>query len=142
MPKKPGIKADPKQWSRQSRQSYGAWLTTEYVDLEYFCCRCGKADVFTAAEQKQSYEEEKNYFWQRRILCRRCWQESNAIRRKLKKFQERWAASRTTLRIDLPFLRGWLDALVRLEEYGSYPRTDRAKKNMLAKLIAAADAKR
>ena len=50
---KRAVKADPTQWSKESRQSYGAYLTKEYADIEYFCWRCGKRDVFAAEDQKQ-----------------------------------------------------------------------------------------
>jgi hypothetical protein len=128
------VKADPTQWSKESRQSYGAYLTKEYVDIEYFCWRCGRPDVFTAEDQKNSFEVRKNYFWQRRILCRACWRESNSIRKDLKALQEQWARSKSSLKKDKQFLSRWLQALVRLEEYVPH-RPDTARKNMLARLI-------
>lgn len=128
------VKADPSQWSKESRQSYAADYTKEYEDIEYFCWRCGTRDVFSADDQKHSYEVKKNYFWQRRILCRSCWMEANKIRKSIAACQKEWAASKATLRKDIRFLSRWLQLLTRLEEYVPY-RPDNAKKNMLMKLI-------
>ena len=131
---KRAVKADPNQWSKQSRQSYAVYSTKEYVDIEYFCWRCGKPDVFTAEDQRHSFEVKKNYIWQQRILCRACWAEANGIRKALDTRQARWAKSKTSLQKDNSFLSGWLQLLTKLEEYVPYS-ADAAKKNMLTKLI-------
>ena len=128
------VKADTNQWSRQSRQSYAVYDTKEYVDIEYFCWRCGKPDVFTAEDQRHSFEVKKNYVWQQRILCRPCWAEANGIRKALNARQAQWAKSKASLQKDNSFLSDWLQLLTKLEEYVPY-RADTAKKNMLTKLI-------
>jgi hypothetical protein len=128
------VKADPAQWSRQSRQSYSFYSVKEYVDIKYFCWRCGKADIFSAEDQRASYEVKKNYVWQQRVLCQSCWHESNGIRAELQRFQKKWADSKNSLRKDNVFLVQWFNLLKRLEEYVPY-KPDTAKKNMLAKLI-------
>jgi hypothetical protein len=129
------VTADPTQYSRQSLQSYGAAWIKEYSDIEYRCWRCKKADVFTAEDQKRSFEVKKNYIWQRRNLCRDCWMEANKIRKNLETNQERWASSKTTLKEDLGFLSEWLELLIKLEKYFGY-RPDTARKNMLKKLLS------
>ena len=131
---KRAVKADPNKWSRQSRQSFGAYLTKEYVDIPYFCWRCGKPDVFTAEDQKHSFEVKKNYFWQRRLLCQSCWQQAIVIKKELQSCQKRWASSKPSLQNDKKFLSQWLELLTRLEQYVPY-RPDSARKAMLAKLI-------
>jgi hypothetical protein len=128
------VKADPTKYSKQSLQSYGAELTKEYADIEYNCWRCKKADVFSAEDQKRSFEVKKNYIWQRRILCRDCWMEMNRIKKDLESRQKRWTASRATLQKNVEFLSQWLEGLTKLEEYVPY-RRDTAKKNMLKKLL-------
>lgn len=128
------IKADPSQWSKESQQSYAVCSTKEYRDIKYFCWRCGKADVFTAEDQKHSYEVKKNYFWQRRVLCQECWKESNVIRKELSTCQKKWLAEKGSLKADIPFLSRWLELLARLEQYVPY-KPDTAKKNMLKKLL-------
>jgi hypothetical protein len=134
VPAKRKIKADPALWSKQSKQSYSYYDTKEYEDIEYVCWRCKKPDVFTAEDQKHSYEVKKNYFWQRRILCRSCWMEANKIRESLAKHDEQWPISKAKLRKDTTFLSGWLELLLKLEEYVPY-RANRAKKAMLTKLL-------
>ena len=127
-------KANPGRWSKQSRQSYAVHYTAEYVDINYFCWRCGKPDVFTAADQQHSFEVKKNYIWQRRVLCQGCWSEANTIRKALGAYQARWRDEKASLQKDVPFLSHWLELLTKLEEYVPY-RPDTAKKNMLTKLI-------
>ena len=128
------VKADPTKYSKQSLQSYGASHTKEYADIEYLCWRCKKPDVFSAEDQKHSFEEKKNYIWQRRNLCRVCWMEMNRIKKSLESMQKRWSASKGTLQKDAGFLSQWLETLTTLEEYVPY-RQDTAKKNMLKKLL-------
>ena len=128
------VKSDPTQYSKQSLQSYGAHLTKEYADIEYNCWRCRKPYVFTAEDQKHSFEVKKNYIWQRRRLCRECWMEANRIKKNLDAHQKRWAESKNTLRKDAGFLSAWLELLTKLEEYVAY-RPDTARKNMLKKLL-------
>jgi len=131
---KKAVKADPTQWSKESRQSYAVYGIKEYVDIPYFCWRCGKPDVFTAEDQKHSFEVKKNYVWQRRILCQSCWGEANTIRKALSTCQAQWAKAKSSLQKDVAFLSHWLKLLTKLEEYVPY-RPDTAKKNMLTKLI-------
>ena len=131
---KRSVKADPKKWSQESQRSYASEFTNKYTDINYFCWRCGKPDVFSAEDQKESYEVNKNYFWQRRILCKNCWSESNAIKKELGTCQKRWLDEKASLKKDVAFLSRWLELLMHLEEYVPY-KPDIAKKNMLAKLI-------
>jgi hypothetical protein len=132
------VKADPSQWSKQSRQSYAVYGTKEYVDIQYFCWHCGKRDVFTADDQKYSFEVKKNYIWQQRILCQDCWGEANRIRKGLDFCQEKWLKGKTVLQNDVSFLRQWLQLLQKLEEYIPY-KPDTARKNMLTKLIGRSE---
>lgn len=129
------VAADPTQYSKQSLQSYGADRLKEYLDIEYSCWRCKKVDVFTAQEQKQSFEVKKNYIWQRRNLCRDCWMAANKIRKNLENHQERWASAKKILKDDSHFLSEWLELLIKLEEYAGH-RADTARKNMLKKLLS------
>lgn len=128
------VKADPTRYSKQSLQSYGAPLIKKYTDIGYSCWRCKKPDVFTAQDQKHSFEVKQNYIWQRRKLCRECWMEANGIRQRLEACQKRWAVSKNALRTDVGFLSGWLELLTKLEEYVAY-KPDTARKNMLMKLL-------
>lgn len=128
------IKTDPSQWSAKSRQTLAVFYKKEYEDKKYFCWRCGTPAVFTAEDQKHSYEVSKNHIDQRRILCPSCWREANTLRKKLSRYQLRWSESKPVLRKDQRFLSRWLELLLQLEQYVPY-RADKARKNMLAKLL-------
>jgi len=132
---KRSVAADPRQWSEKSQRSVSAAWKKEYVDIPYSCWRCKKAAVFSAEDQKYSFEIKKNQIDQRRVLCPDCWMEANRIRKSLGTYQARWNDEKKTLKKDTGFLTRWLSLLTTLDEYeGSY-RADTAKKNMLKKLI-------
>ncbi len=91
--------------------------------------------MFTAQEQKFTFEVKKAPIDQRRILCEDCWQQSNQIVRELSENERRWLEQKPTLQKDREFLRRWLELLEEREKYVPY-RSDTAKKNMLNKLLA------
>ena len=129
------VKADPTLWSEKSKQSYAYYCVTTYQDKDYNCWRCGKKSVFTAVDQKYTYEVRKAHYWQQRILCQECWRQKNAITSKIQDCERKWATSKATLQNDREFLQSWLDLLVSREEYVPY-RPNTAIKNMLAKILA------
>ena len=128
------MKANPSNWSKESQQSYAADYTTEYKDKEYNCWRCQRKSVYTARDQKYTYEIHKAYFWQERILCQECWEQKNLIFKKIRKCEEDWAESKQNLRCDEEFLKNWLNLLIMSEEYVPY-KPNTAIKNMLSKLL-------
>jgi hypothetical protein len=129
------VPADPEQWSERSKHSISYHYTREYTDINYNCWRCKAPCVFTAQDQKYTFEVKKASVDQRRIFCESCWSESNQIRAMLDDCASSWAASKKELQHDGAFLTNWLELLVRLEEYVPY-KPDTAKKNMLKKLLA------
>lgn len=68
------VAADTSLWSDASQRSrsYAPGVALDYFDEFYWCCDCGAAAVFTAAEQKRAYEVEKRYFLQTRKRCNAC----------------------------------------------------------------------
>ena len=131
------VPADPSKWSAQSQRSVAAGWTTEYKDIHYKCWHCEADAVFTAGDQKYTYEEKKAPIDQRRILCELCWRESLAIAANLKRYEAQWASSKQSLCKDEAFLRQWLELLQSQERYVPY-RHDIARKNMLRKLLGNA----
>ena len=131
------IPADPTQWSEKSKHSVAFEFTREYEDISYKCWHCQADCVFTAQDQKYTFEVKKASIDQRRILCSECWSESHGIRAALRGCEEQWAKSKSTLQIDKAFLRRWLELLTVLETYVPY-KPDTARKNMLGKLLADA----
>jgi Probable zinc-ribbon domain len=132
--RKGAVKADPTQWSEKGRRSVASEFTTEYRDISYFCWRCGQPDVFTAQDQKQTYEVQKRHPWQQRLLCQQCWREANAVRANLADCEKHWSQTKAALTKDTTFLSRWLHLLITLEEYVPH-RPDTARKNMLTRLI-------
>jgi hypothetical protein len=127
--------ANPRLWSEKSQRSVSASWTKEYRDIPYQCWRCQAEAVFTAQDQKYTFEVLKAPIDQRRTLCEDCWRESLTIDQDLKKFEVHWRAEKSVLRKDREFLAGWLRLLETREEYVAY-KPDTAKKNMLKKLLA------
>ena len=131
------VPADPEQWSDKSKQTVSYGFIREYIDKPYKCWRCREDCVFTAQDQKYTYEVKKASVDQRRSLCASCWSESHRIRNLLAECEQRWAEGKARLQTDRPFLTHWSKLLAALEEYVPY-KPDTAKKNMLAKLLANA----
>ena len=90
--------------------------------------------MFTAEDQRYTYETKRASIDQKRILCEPCWNRSNAISKEMLECERAWAASKPSLSRDKQFLERWSALLEEREEYVPY-RTDVARKNMLAKLL-------
>jgi hypothetical protein len=129
------VPADPEQWSEKSKLSVAFGFRREYKDQPYNCWHCQVACIFTAQDQKCTFEVKKASIDQRRVLCEVCWQESNHIRASLRDCEVQWSLFKAQLQIDEAFLNRWLDLLVALEKYVPY-KPDTAKKNMLSKLLS------
>lgn len=131
-----GVPCDPECWSDESKRSVAYWpLPAEpYRDKAYLCWRCRQPDVFTAAEQKHTFEVRKANISQQRVLCRACHREWVGLEREADDCRRRWAAERQTVRGDPAFLRRWLTVLEALPGYNG-PR-DAATIAMLRKLVA------
>lgn len=129
------VPANPDLWSKESKQSYSYNYIKEYNDIEYTCWHCRNKAVFTAKDQKYTYEEKKAYIDQRRILCNDCWKESNNIAKKIKQCEEKWAEAKATLRNDKSFVTTWLELLVLKDKYAPY-KPNTAAINMLKKILS------
>jgi hypothetical protein len=128
------VPADPTQWSEESQRSVSFEWVREYKDLRYTCWNCKREAVFSASDQKYTYEVRKANINQRRVLCEPCWNESNRVAGELAQCDEQWAGAKDKLRTDSAFLIRWLDLLTLSETY-TYKR-DTAKKNMLKTALA------
>ncbi|WP_083941209.1 zinc-ribbon domain containing protein [Pseudoduganella violaceinigra] len=129
------VPANPEQWSEKSKQSVAFGFRLEYKDKPYNCWHCHADSVFTAQDQKYTFEILRASITQNRILCQPCWTESNRIRASLRDCEEQWSLSKRQLQADETFLGRWLDLLVALEKYVPY-KPDTAKKNMLSRLLS------
>ena len=133
-PSPDSVPADPSKWSASSQRSVSAEWTTEYTSLRYSCWRCRASAVFTAEDQRYTYEVKKASINQQRSLCERCWVRSNAISKELAECETQWVESKSSLTRDRAFLERWARLLEERDEYVPY-RADTAKKNMLARLL-------
>ena len=131
-----GVPSDPECWSGECKRSPDyTFAPKSYRDKAYLCWRCRQPDVFTAAEQKHTYEQLKANLWQSRSLCAACHQERVGLEREARECRLRWAADRAALRRDHDFLLHWLVVLEALPRYGG--ARDSAHIVMLRRLVAA-----
>jgi len=128
------VLADPTKWSEESRRSVAVEFIKKYEDIAYDCWRCRKPAVFSAEDQKYTFEIKKANINQRRVLCPECWKESLIIAAALEDREERWVKEKNVLTHDKAFLTEWLSLLTRREEFIPY-KPDTARKNMLARLL-------
>ena len=113
-----GVPCDPECWSDESKKSVAySFAPRPYRDKAYLCSRCRNPDVFTAAEQKHTFEVCKANISQQRVLCRVCHLEWVKLDREARASRQRWAAEHQTLRCDAEFLRRWLAVLELLPNY-------------------------
>jgi hypothetical protein len=129
-----GVPCDPECLSDDSKRSVAHRFSLEpYQDKAYLCWRCNAPDVFTAAEQKHTFEVRKANIWQRRVLCRACHSEWVKLEQEARECRQRWSAEREALRHDLEFLRRWLVVLEALPGYNG--ARDEANIVMLRRLV-------
>nr|WP_315478951.1 zinc-ribbon domain containing protein [uncultured Rhodoferax sp.] len=128
------VAADPELWSDKRKQSYSYHYIGDYLDIRYVCSKCRADSVFTAQDQKYTFETKKASIDQRRSLCGACWSEAHRIRAQIADFDARWLDSKAKLQKDLEFLKHWMALLVHLEEFSPY-KPDTAKKNMIQKML-------
>ena len=115
-----GVPSDPECWSDDSKQSVANLFPLRpYIDNAYLCWRsgCRASDVFTAAEQKHTFEVQKANISQQRVLCRGCHREWVGLDREARACRQRWATERHAQRRDPEFLRRWLIVLESLPGY-------------------------
>ena len=130
-----GVPSDREQWSDDSKRSVAyTFEPRPYLDKAYHCWRCRAPSVFTAAEQKHTFEVRKASIDQNRVHCRACFAEWCRLDREVRECRRRWVAERVALRRDLEFLRLWLGKLEAMAGFGY--RVDHANITMLQRLVA------
>jgi hypothetical protein len=133
------VPANPDNWSDASKNC-GAYhyAPSAYADYTYKCQSCSQPAVFSAEEQRRTYEERKAYIWQRRTLCPSCFRDRLAVEAELSLIQGLWAAERELCKNDTKFLTRWLELLEQHVRLGA--RRDVANTKMLAKLLGRDEA--
>ena len=121
-------------WSPKSRGGLDEFFAGEFYEDKSFVCRaCGRPGVFTAEQQKYTYEVKKALVYQEHVLCERCFKERNRLAAAAKVFLESWSADRAALKAKPGQLARWKEVLELLPKYGV--RQDTARIRMLARLI-------
>lgn len=106
-------------WSEDSKRSYIFESPPKYYrDIHYDCRRCSTPAVFSAKDQKYTFEVKKAYIWQQRLLCESCWTESNRIQKELEEHETRWLSEKLSLKGNTAFLSSWLGLLEEHAKYG------------------------
>jgi hypothetical protein len=131
------VPANPAEWSEKSQRSVAADFRREYKDIKYKCWHCQVDAVFSAADQKYTYEVKKADINQQRRLCEPCWRHSIEIARELEACVRLWADAKAARKYDTTFLARWLSLLEEQEAYVPY-KHDVARKNMLRRLLGDA----
>ncbi len=105
-------------YSDSSKKSIGfEFLDDYYEDVKYRCKKCYKQDVFTAEEQKITFEVKKAYMWQQRFLCNLCYQEMSSIKNELNKIDSDYLENKEAVVGNEELLKRWLYLL---KEYPKY----------------------
>lgn len=131
------VPVDTSQWSQASRRSMTCEpIGDHYSDRTLSCRNCRNAFVFSAQQQRETYEVRKAYIAQQRCLCPQCWPQRLQLVGELKRLRSRWASDRAGVKRDPQALRRWRELLAQAPRYGL--RRDRAQCAMVDRLLAAA----
>lgn len=125
--------ADPSLWSEKCQELVAAWFRQHYTDKHYACSTCRAPCVFSAVDQKHSYEVKKNHIDQSRDLCEACWKDKLRLAAAIEVQVARWAESKNSLRADGSFLTDWLELQLQHDKHTS--RKNIATQAMLRKLL-------
>jgi hypothetical protein len=112
---------DRAQWSRSSQRSGGAHYSskaTQYENISYFCEKCKNKSIFSAEEQKFSYEVKKQFIWRVPSLCQNCQSQLNILLSAEREFQKTWNVNREAMKLNIVFLKNWLNAIQEIHTYG------------------------
>ena len=100
------------EYSESSKNSIGfEFLGEFYEDKNYICKKCSKNTVFTAEDQKTTYEIKKQYMWQQRFLCDSCYIKMKSIKKKLHEMELYYCNNKNEVLNNEEFLRKWLHLL-------------------------------
>jgi len=132
-PRKP-VPVNKELWSEESRRGLDYAFAPEFYEDKPFACRaCGSKSVFTAEQQKYTYEVKKAFTWEQHVLCPVCFQERNELSAELSGLLEAWSQNKRAVVKNLYTVRRWKEVLELLPTYGV--RKDTARIRMLSKLL-------
>jgi len=128
------IPLNKEKYSEESKRSVGyEYLESFYSDIEYDCLRCKKREIFSAKDQKYTFEVKKAYMWVQRVLCKVCWKEERLLKNELQLLENEYCLDKKLKLNDKVFLQKWLNKLEVYVTYGakgSEPRAVFIKKHL------------
>jgi hypothetical protein len=125
------LRVNKDAYSDSSKKSVGfEYLDDYYEDTKYRCKKCYKQDVFTAEEQKKTFEVKKAYMWQQRFLCNLCYQEMSSIKKELNEIDSNYLENKEAVMGNEELLKKWLYLL---KEYPKYWQKENTAKIVFVK---------
>jgi hypothetical protein len=114
------VRVDPERYSESSKRSYGYEIINRknyYSDINYTCSKCKADAVYTALEQKKSYENRKEYICSTRILCGRCWHEKRVLKKEAQLIEKDYCENKEDFLKDEAKLMRWLWVLIEYSKF-------------------------
>jgi Probable zinc-ribbon domain len=128
------VPVDKDRWSEKSQGGLDYVFAPEnYEDKPFACRACGQKAVFTAEQQKYTYEVKKAFTWEQHVLCAACFRQRNELLAEATVFAASWAKDKALLKRDRSALQRWKEVLELLPTYGI--RKDGARIRMLTKAL-------
>ena len=114
------ILIDRTQWSQSSQRSSGHYdsRANQYENISYQCVKCELIAIFTAEEQKYSYEVKKQFIRRIPNLCATCQTKLESLLATEKEFQQSWSVNSHALKSNVVFLKDWLTLLREIHTFG------------------------
>lgn len=110
------VKVEKENWSQSSKQSYAYLDDNEfYENIPYRCYKCDISSIYSAEEQKETFEIKKAYIWQTRYLCNTCYEDLKALKRKINEYEASWEKEKD--KESAPYLFEWLSLIKELPKY-------------------------
>ena len=128
------VKINKDAWSEDSKESLSYTFAKKYYEnINYLCRKCRKNAIYTAEEQKQTYEVKKCYIEINRVLCLECYKKYNTLKKQIKEYESLWVKETSNSKKNASYLKEWLSAINEMPLYGK-PKNEAMAKN-LHKLI-------
>ncbi|WP_152600140.1 zinc-ribbon domain containing protein [Cellvibrio mixtus] len=115
------ILIDRARWSKSSQRSQGSHYSSNamyYENISYLCVMCKNKSIFSAEDQKFSYEVKKQFIWRIPTLCHNCHENLTRLLSKEREFQKLWNVNREEMKLNVSFLKDWLNTIKEIHAHG------------------------
>jgi hypothetical protein len=85
--------------------------------VELCTSRLNPPSIFSAEAQKFSYEVKKQFIWRVPSLCQSCQSQLDTLLSADREFQKSWNANRETMKLNIVFLKNWLNTIQEIHTY-------------------------